>query len=74
MTEILKTKYLKYLKSYIYSQLPRWRLDSNIESKSLNNSFLKLIKIFNKLYFCKDAPGVDGGLADDSMSLTKLPL
>ena len=25
-------------------------------------------------YFCKDAPGVDGGLADDSMSLTNLPL
>ena len=24
--------------------------------------------------FLKDAPGVDGGLDDDSMSLTKLPL
>ena len=29
---------------------------------------------FNLLYFCKDAPGVDGGLADYSMSLTNLPL
>ena len=26
-----------------------WRLDSNIESKSLNNTCLNIIKIFNKL-------------------------
>ena len=26
-----------------------WRLDSNIDSVTLNNTYLKIVKIFNKL-------------------------
>ena len=28
----------------------KWRLDSNIESKSLNNTYLNIIEIFKKLF------------------------
>ena len=37
------------LKSYLETNI--LRLDINIESKSLNKTYLKIIKIFNKLFF-----------------------
>ena len=33
----------------LHLKLSNWRLDSNIESKSSNITYLNIIKIFNKL-------------------------
>ena len=35
---------------YNTEQIERVRLDSKIESKSLNNTYLNIIKIFNKIF------------------------
>ena len=35
---------------WIPNYIKIWRLDSNIESKSSNNTYLNIIKIFNKLF------------------------
>ena len=39
----------KFKKSLQKVKFKIWRLDSNIESKSSNNTYLNVIEIFNKL-------------------------